>query len=89
MNIKIFGLTKCFDTKKAQRYFKERNIKFQFIDLAQKSMSKGELASVMSATNSTIEDIVNEKSKMYEKATLNTLQVMKQKSKKYLNMANY
>ena len=28
MNIQIFGTTKCFDTKKAQRYFKERGIKF-------------------------------------------------------------
>ena len=34
MNIQIFGTTKCFDTKKAQRYFKERGIKFQMIDLA-------------------------------------------------------
>ena len=33
MNIQIFGKNKCFDTKKAQRYFKERNIKFQFINL--------------------------------------------------------
>ena len=33
MNIQIFGTTKCFDTKKAQRYFKERGIKFQMIDL--------------------------------------------------------
>ena len=32
MNIQIFGKNKCFDTKKAQRYFKERNIKFQFIN---------------------------------------------------------
>ena len=33
MNIQIFGTTKCFDTKKAQRYFKERGIKFQMIDV--------------------------------------------------------
>lgn len=46
MNIQIFGRTKCFDTKKAQRYFKERGIKFQFIDLKEKSMSKGEFNSV-------------------------------------------
>lgn len=46
MNIQIFGRTKCFDTKKAQRYFKERGVKFQFIDLAQKEMSKGEFKSV-------------------------------------------
>ena len=41
MNIQIFGKNKCFDTKKAQRWFKERGIKFQMIDLAQKGMSKG------------------------------------------------
>lgn len=49
MNIQVFGVNKCFDTKKAQRYFKERNIKFQFIDLKQKEMSKGELTSVCQA----------------------------------------
>ena len=47
MNIQIFGKNKCFDTKKAQRWFKERGIKFQMIDLAQKGMSKGELDSVL------------------------------------------
>ncbi len=46
MNIQIFGTTKCFETKKAQRYFKERNIKFQLIDLKEKEMSKGEFTSV-------------------------------------------
>ncbi len=49
MNIQIFGTKKSFDTKKAQRYFKERRIKFQFIDLAQKDMSKGELQAVIRA----------------------------------------
>ncbi|RHM63851.1 arsenate reductase family protein [Collinsella sp. AF33-16] len=49
MNIQIFGTKKSFDTKKAQRYFKERRIKVQFIDLKEKEMSKGELTSVMQA----------------------------------------
>ncbi len=49
MNIQIFGTKKSFDTKKAQRYFKERRIPFQFIDLKEKGMSKGELTSVMQA----------------------------------------
>lgn len=49
MNIQIFGTRKCNDTKKAERFFKERNIKFQFIDLKEKGMSKGELNSVASA----------------------------------------
>lgn len=49
MNIQIFGTNKCFDTKKAMRYFLERGIKYQFIDLKQKAMSKGELNSVLQA----------------------------------------
>ena len=46
MNIQIFGIRKCNDTKKAERFFKERGIKYQFIDMKEKGMSKGELTSV-------------------------------------------
>ena len=46
MNIQIFGTSKCFDTKKAQSYFKERGIKFQMIDLKEKGMSRGEFDNV-------------------------------------------
>ena len=46
MNIQIFGTKKCNDTKKAERFFKERGIKYQFIDMKDKGMSKGELTSV-------------------------------------------
>ena len=49
MNIQIFGKSKCFDTKKAQRWFKERRIKFQFVDLAKYGISSGELRSVKNA----------------------------------------
>lgn len=49
MNIQIFGTKKCNDTKKAERFFKERGIKYQFIDMKEKGMSKGELTSVASA----------------------------------------
>lgn len=49
MNIQIFGTKKCFDTKKAERYFKERKIKYQLIDLKEKGMSKGEYSSVKQA----------------------------------------
>ncbi|MBR5474171.1 MAG: ArsC family transcriptional regulator [Lachnospiraceae bacterium] len=49
MNIHVFGTKKCNETKKAQRYFKERNIKFQFVDLSEKELSKGELRSVSQA----------------------------------------
>lgn len=41
MNIQIFGVKKCFDTKKAQRYFKERRVKFQDIDLKKIGISRG------------------------------------------------
>ncbi len=62
MNIQIFGTKKSFDTKKAQRYFKERRIPFQFIDLREKEMSKGELRSVLQAAGG-IEAIVDPKAK--------------------------
>lgn len=46
MNVQIFGTKKCNNTKKAERFFKERGIKFQFIDMKEKGMSKGEFTSV-------------------------------------------
>ncbi len=49
MNIQIFGKSKCFDTKKAERYFKERGIKFQSINLLEKGLSKGEFQKVKQA----------------------------------------
>jgi len=67
VNIQIFGTKKCFDTKKAERYFKERNIKYQFIDLSMKGLSKGELQSVSAAVG--LNNLINTKSKEYK--TLN------------------
>ena len=58
MNIQIFGTKKCNDTKKAERFFKERGIKFQFIDMKEKGMSKGEFNSVAQA-NGGLENISN------------------------------
>ena len=49
MNIQIFGKSKCFDTKKAQRYFKERRIKVQDIDWLRYGMSGKEFDSVLRA----------------------------------------
>ena len=49
MNIQIFGKSKCFDTKKAERWFKERRIKYQYIDVLKYGMSRGEFQSVKSA----------------------------------------
>lgn len=47
MNIQIFGKTKCFDTKKAERYFKERRIKYQFVDLLRYGLSSKEFDAVL------------------------------------------
>ena len=58
MNIQIFGKTKCFDTKKAERYFKERRIKFQSIDLLRYGMSNGEFESVLRAIGG-IDKLIN------------------------------
>ena len=49
MNIQIFGKNKCFDTKKAERYFKERRIKFQSVDLLRFGLSGKEFDSVLRA----------------------------------------
>ena len=69
MNIQIFGKKKCFDTKKAERYFKERNIKYQLIDLKEKGMSKGEFASVKQAVGG-LEVMLDEKCKDQDSLSL-------------------
>ena len=51
MNIQIFGTKKCNETKKAERFFKERGIKYQFVDMKKKGMSKGEFNSVAHMIN--------------------------------------
>lgn len=62
MNIQIFGTKKCFDTKKAERYFKERGIKYQFIDMKEKGMSKGEFNSVKQAVGG-LENMIDQNHK--------------------------
>ena len=49
MNIQIFGTKKSSDTRKAERFFKERGIRFQFVDLKEKGLSRGEFQSVTQA----------------------------------------
>lgn len=62
MNIQIFGAKKCFDTKKAERFFKERGIKYQLIDMKEKGMSRGEFNSVAGAVGGS-EKLINENAK--------------------------
>ena len=65
MNIQIFGKSKCFDTKKAERYFKERRVKFQAIDLKKYGMSPKEFDSVLRAVGG-IDNLIDWDSKSPE-----------------------
>lgn len=71
MNIQIFGTKKCNDTKKAERFFKERRIPYQFIDLKEKSLSKGELQSVKKSVG--LENLINKDSKDYKKLNMDKI----------------
>ena len=83
MNIQIFGRSKCFDTKKAQRYFKERRIPFQFIDLDKYSMSRGEFQSVKRALGR-FEALIDTSSKAYEASFIAYLATQEAKEEKLL-----
>ena len=63
MNIQIFGASKSFDTKKAERWFKERRIKYQYIDLPSKGLSPREYAAVKQKVG--FEALVNTGSRLY------------------------
>ncbi|MDP4093998.1 MAG: arsenate reductase family protein [Bacillota bacterium] len=67
MNIQIFGSKKSFDTQKTERYFKERKIKYQYIDILKYGLSKGEFESVRTAVG--LGELINSKAKQY--TTLN------------------
>ena len=58
MNIQIFGTKKSSDTRKAERFFKERGIKFQSVDLKEKGLSKGEFQAVLQAVGS-LDDLID------------------------------
>ncbi len=65
MNIQIIGTRSCFDTQKAERYFKERNVAVQFRDLKEKGLSKGELNRITQRIPA--EDLIDPESKAYKK----------------------
>lgn len=83
MNIQIYARNKCFDSKKAQRWFKERGIKFQLIDLDQKGLSPRELESVIAAVG--LEDIIDEKSKSPDASMMKYLSSREQKIEKLID----
>jgi Spx/MgsR family transcriptional regulator len=78
MNIQIFGTKKCNDTKKAERFFKERGIKYQFVDMKEKGLSKGEFNAVAQA-NGGIENLLDPNSK--DKDTLALIKYIAEEDK--------
>lgn len=82
MNIQIFGKSKCFDTKKAERWFKERRIKYQSIDLPKYGMSAGELRNVINGVGG-LDKIIDEKAP--DAAVLKYLAFEQDKIDKLLN----
>ncbi|MDP4091338.1 MAG: arsenate reductase family protein [Bacillota bacterium] len=83
MNIQVFGGKKCFDTQKAERYFKERKIKYQLVDLAVKGLSKGELQSVAAAVG--LNNLINTAAKEYKSSNLENIRNASVKEEILLN----
>ncbi|MDR1806244.1 MAG: ArsC family transcriptional regulator [Clostridium sp.] len=67
MEVQIFGKSKCFDTKKALRYFKERGVRVHELDILRKGLSMGEYRSVRAALGGEIKTLIDDKGKAYEK----------------------
>ena len=78
MNIQIFGTKKSADTRKAERFFKERGIKIQFVDLKEKGLSKGEFNSVCQAGGG-IDNLIDENAK--DKDTLALIKYIAEEDK--------
>ena len=78
MNIQIFGTKKSADTRKAERFFKERGIKFQFVDLKEKGLSKGEFNSVSQAVGG-MDKLIDENAK--DKDTLALIKYIAEEDK--------
>lgn len=68
MNIQIFGTKKCSDTRKAERFFKERRISFHFRDLTEKGVSKGELENIKQVIP--LEELIEREGKQFQKRNL-------------------
>jgi arsenate reductase-like glutaredoxin family protein len=66
--IQVFGVKKCHDTNKALRYFKERGVKIQFVNLEEKGLSKGELESI--SRRIPLEELIDTEGKQYRKRQL-------------------
>ena len=68
LNIQLIGTKKCRDTQKAERFFKERKIPFQFRDLSEKGISKGELDNILRVIP--LEELIDKEGKQFEKRNM-------------------
>ena len=68
MNIQILGTKKDNNTRKAERFFKERGIKFQFRELSEKGISEGELENIQRVIP--LDDLIDKEGKQYQKRNL-------------------
>lgn len=85
MNIQIFGRSKSFDTKKAERWFKERRVKFQSIDLNRYGMSGKEFDSVLRAVGG-IDNLIDWESKSPEVTLMKYMDDKRAKEDKVFDM---
>ena len=65
MAVQIIGTRKCRETQKTERYFRERNIQYHFVDLNQRALSPGELGSIIKAAGA--DNLIDTESKIYKK----------------------
>ncbi len=70
--LQIFGFKNCNETKKAERYFKERGIKFHLINMDEKPMSPGELRSITASLS--LEDLLDREGKEFKRLQLQYMQ---------------
>ena len=83
MNIQIYGAKKCFDTKKAERYFKERGIPYQWIDIHRFGMAKAVFEAAKRIID--VEDMIDRKAKAYTKLYMDYIDETKRESTLFEN----
>ena len=81
--IQIFGTKKSADARKAERFFKERGVKYQYVDLKEKGLSRGELLSVAAAVGG-VDNLIDPESKEKDLLSLLAYLVPEQKLEKLL-----
>ena len=87
MNIQIFGKSKCFDTKKAERYFKERRIKYQYIDLVRYGLSPKEFDAVLRAVGG-VDNLIDWENKSQEITLMRYMDDIRAKEDKIFDNPN-